>query len=253
MAGCEARRGRHRRRSGRTRLMPTPHLSAPDGAFAPTVLMPGDPRRAARIAEVFLSDAELVTDVRAMTGYTGTWKGIPVSVMPSGMGVPSAAIYITELARAYGVTRMIRVGTAGVYAPDLQLRTVVAARDAVTNSALPGVLGAPAKLVATAALLKQAQVTAADAGTDLSVGTVFTSDVFYEPDDDTRLAHTAAGVLCVEMETAALYALAALEGFEALAMFTMTDHLVTGEHLSSDERQEGVDEMLALALDIAIT
>lgn len=233
--------------------MPTPHISAPDGAFAPTVLMPGDPKRAARIAEHFLDGAELVTEVRGMTGFTGAWKGTPVSVMPSGMGVPSAAIYITELARAYGVTRMIRVGTAGVYAPDLALREIVAAEAAVTNSALPGVLGAPDQLLATPALLETALTVAAAAGTTITTGTVFTSDVFYEPDDDARLAHTAAGVLCVEMETAALYALGALEGFEALAMFTMTDHLVTGEHLSSDERQQGVDEMLALALDIAIS
>lgn len=233
--------------------MPTPHISAPDGAFAPSLLMPGDPRRAARIAEVFLEGAELVTDVRGMTGFTGTWKGTPVSVMPSGMGVPSAAIYITELARHYGVERMIRVGTAGVYAPDLALRQIVAAERAVTNSALPRVLDAPEDLVVTESLMAKAKSVAAGAGVELVTGTVFTSDVFYEPDDDTRLAHTEAGVLCVEMETAALYALAALEGFDALAMFTMTDHLVTGEHLSSDERQQGVDEMLALALDIAIT
>lgn len=232
--------------------MPTPHISAPDGAFAPTLLMPGDPKRAARIAEVFLDNAELVTDVRGMTGFTGTWKGLPVSVMPSGMGVPSAAIYITELARHYGVQRMIRVGTAGVYAPELGLREIVAATAAVTNSALPGALGAPEELVATASLLAKANEVAAGSGVSLVTGTVFTSDIFYEPDDDARLAHTANGVLCVEMETAALYSLAALEGFEALAMFTMTDHLVTGEHLSSDERQQGVDEMLALALDIAI-
>ncbi len=232
--------------------MPTPHISATDGAFAPTLLMPGDPKRAARIAEVFLDNAELVTDVRGMTGFTGTWKGLPVSVMPSGMGVPSAAIYITELARHYGVQRMIRVGTAGVYAPELGLREIVAATAAVTNSALPGALGAPEELVATASLLAKANEVAAGSGVSLVTGTVFTSDIFYEPDDDARLAHTANGVLCVEMETAALYSLAALEGFEALAMFTMTDHLVTGEHLSSDERQQGVDEMLALALDIAI-
>lgn len=215
--------------------------------------MPGDPKRAARIAEVFLDAAELVTDVRGMTGYTGTWKGTPVSVMPSGMGVPSAAIYITELARHYGVTRMIRVGTAGVYAPDLALREIVAAERAVTNSALPAVIGAPDDLVVTESLMAAAKTVASTADVELVTGTVFTSDVFYEPDDDARLAHTANGVLCVEMETAALYALAALEGFDALAMFTMTDHLVTGEHLSSEERQQGVDEMLALALDIAIT
>lgn len=232
--------------------MPTPHISAADGAFAPTLLMPGDPRRAARIAEVMLDDAKLVTDVRGMTGFTGTWKGTPVSVMPSGMGVPSAAIYITELARHYGVERMIRVGTAGVYAPDLALRSIVAAEAAVTNSNLPGVIGAVEPLVASPELMATATAVAAGSGVEILSGTVFTSDVFYEPNDDARHAHTAAGVLCVEMECAALYALAAIEGFQALALLTMTDHLVTGEHLTSDERQQGVDEMLQLALDTAV-
>jgi len=230
--------------------MPTPHLSAPDGGFAPTVLMPGDPKRATRIAEHFLSNAEMVSDVRAMTAYTGSYAGQPISVVPSGMGIPSAAIYITELARFYGVERIVRVGTTGAYAPDLALRDVVVAEDAVTNSNLPTVIGAPAELRATPTLIEATRRTAADAGVSLRVGTVFTSDVFYEPDDATREAHTAAGVLCVEMETAALYALAATESFDALAMFTVTDHLVTGEHLSSEARQDGVDEMLQLALDV---
>ena len=232
--------------------MPTPHLSAADGAFAPTVLMPGDPKRAARIANKFLDNAELVTDVRAMTGFTGTWKGIPVSVMPSGMGMPSAAIYVTELVREYGVTRLIRVGTAGVYQPDLALRQIIAAESAVTNSNLPAMIGATEPLTAAPALLQAARDAASATGVSLLTGQVFTSDVFYEPTNDAQERHTAAGVLCVEMECAALYAIAALENIEALAMFTMTDHLVTGEHLSSDERQQGVDEMIELALNTAV-
>ncbi|MCL4120490.1 UNVERIFIED_CONTAM: hypothetical protein GTU68_006770 [Idotea baltica] len=232
--------------------MPTPHLSAADGAFAPTVLMPGDPKRAARIANNFLDDAELVSDVRAMTGFTGTWKGTPISVMPSGMGMPSAAIYITELIREYGVTRLIRVGTAGVYQPDLSLRQIIAAESAVTNSNLPDMIGATAPLAVSPGLLQAARDTAAATNVSLVTGQVFTSDVFYEPNNDAQAAHTANGVLCVEMECAALYAIAAVEGVEALAMFTMTDHLVTGEHLSSDERQKGVDEMIELALNTAI-
>ena len=232
--------------------MPTPHISAADGAFAPTVLMPGDPKRAARIANNFLDDAELVTDVRAMTGYTGTWQGTPISVMPTGMGVPSAAIYITELIRAYGVTRLIRVGTAGVYQPDLPLRQIIAAESAVTNSGLPAMIGASEPLTGSAAMLAAAKTTATDTGVSLVTGQVFTSDVFYEPNNDAQEQHTANGVLCVEMECAALYSIAALEGAEALAMFTMTDHLVTGEHLTSDERQQGVDEMLELALNTAV-
>lgn len=232
--------------------MPTPHIAAADGAFAPTVLMPGDPKRAARIAHNFLDDAELVTEVRAMTGFTGSWKGTPISVMPSGMGVPSAAIYITELIRAYGVTRLIRVGTAGVYQPDLALRSIVAAESAVTNSNLPALIGANEPHTVSPALLSAATATAEASGVHLRTGQVFTSDVFYEPDDDARDRHTANGVLCVEMECAALYSIAALEGVEALAMFTMTDHLVTGEQLSAQERQHGVDEMLELALDTAV-
>jgi len=232
--------------------MPTPHISAPDGAFAPTVLMPGDPKRAARIAHNFLDGAELVTEVRGMTGFTGTWQGMPISVMPSGMGVPSAAIYITELIRSYGVTRLIRVGTAGVYQPDLGLRQIIAAESAVTNSNLPAMIGAAGRIVGSASLLAAATATAETHDVSLITGQVFTSDVFYEPNNDAQDRHTADGVLCVEMECAALYAIAALEGVDALAMFTMTDHLVTGEHLSSDERQMGVDEMIELALNTAV-
>jgi purine-nucleoside phosphorylase len=214
--------------------------------------MPGDPKRAARIANKFLDNAELVTDVRAMTGFTGTWKGTPVSVMPSGMGMPSAAIYVTELVRDYGVTRLIRVGTAGVYQPDLALRQIIAAESAVTNSNLPAMIGATEPLTAAPALLQAARDTASATGVSLLTGQVFTSDVFYEPTNNAQERHTAAGVLCVEMECAALYAIAALENIEALAMFTMTDHLVTGQHLSSDERQQGVDEMIELALNTAV-
>ncbi len=232
--------------------MPTPHISAADGAFAPTVLMPGDPKRAARVAHNFLDDAELVTEVRAMTGFTGTWKGTPISVMPSGMGMPSAAIYTTELVREYGVTQLIRVGTAGVYQPDLALRQIVAAESAVTNSNLPAMIGANDPLTASPSLLAAARATADDTGVSLVTGQVFSSDVFYEPNNDAQAVHTTNGVLCVEMECAALYAIAAIEGVDALAMFTMTDHLVTGEHLSSDERQQGVDEMIELALNTAV-
>ena len=232
--------------------MPTPHISAPDGAFAPTVLMPGDPKRAARIAHNFLDGAELVTEVRGMTGFTGTWQGMPISVMPSGMGVPSAAIYITELIRSYGVTRLIRVGTAGVYQPDVGLRQIIAAESAVTNSNLPAMIGAAGRIVGSASLLAAATATAETHDVSLITGQVFTSDVFYEPNNDAQDRHTADGVLCVEMECAALYAIATLEGIDALAMFTMTDHLVTGEHLSSDERQMGVDEMIELALNTAV-
>ncbi len=227
-------------------------MSAPDGAFAETVLMPGDPRRAAHIAEKWLDDPELVTDVRGMTGFTGTYEGRRVSTMASGMGMPSASIYITELIRFYDVKRIIRVGTAGVYSAELPLRQVVAASEAVTNSNIPTLLGAPSPLVASPGLLRTAQEVAVAAGVDMVTGTILSSDLFYEPDDTAREAHTAAGVLCVEMESAALYGICALEGAEALTLLTMTDHLVTGEFLTAEDRQTTVDQMLELGLKTAV-
>jgi len=232
--------------------MPTPHIAAPDGAFADTVLMPGDPKRAAHIADRFLDNAELVTEVRGMTGYTGTFEGTRVSVMPSGMGMPSAAIYITELVRFYGVKRLIRVGTAGVYSPDVALRQVVAADEAVTNSCIPTELGYTKPMLASASLLETAQRVATDTGVDLLTGKIFSSDIFYEKDDSVRETQAAMGVIAVEMEAAALYALCDMEGADALTLLTMTDHLVTGEHLSSEERQTTVDEMLELGLRVAV-
>lgn len=232
--------------------MSTPHINAADGAFAPTVLMPGDPRRAQHIAERFLDRWEQVTDVRGMLGFTGEFEGHRLSVMASGMGIPSAAIYITELVRAYDVSTIIRVGTAGVYQPDIQLRQIVAATEAVTNSNLPEFIGAPSPIVATPRMLDVVTEVAATHNIDLRLGTVFSSDIFYEKDNTTQDHHAAAGVLAVEMETAALYSICAVEGAEALGMFTMTDHLITGEHLTSDERQLTVDEMLELGLRTAV-
>ncbi len=232
--------------------MPTPHINAADGAFAPTVLMPGDPKRAEHIATTFLTDWEQVTDVRGMLGFTGLFKGHRLSVMASGMGMPSAAIYITELVREYGVSTIIRVGTAGVYKPELQLRQIVAATDAVTNSNMPELIGAPSPIVASPRMIDVVKQVSEDNGVGLELGTVFTSDIFYEQNSNAQDVHTANGVLAVEMETAALYSVCAVEGAEALAMFTMTDHLVTGEHLSSDERQLTVNEMLELGLRTAV-
>lgn len=214
--------------------------------------MPGDPLRAKHIADNFLTNSTEVTNVRGMLGFTGSFDGVRLSVMASGMGMPSAAIYVTELVRSYGVARIIRVGTAGAYAPDLALRQIVVATDAVTNSNMVDLLGAPTPIVATPRMLDVVTTTAASTGTSLSMGTVFTSDIFYEPDNDAQDYHTANGVLAVEMETAALYSVCAMHGAEALSMFTITDHLVNGEHLSSDERQLTVDEMLELGLRTAV-
>lgn len=214
--------------------------------------MPGDPRRAQHIADKFLDDWEQVTDVRGMLGFTGMFEGHRISVMASGMGMPSAAIYITELIRAYGVSTIIRVGTAGVYQPDIQLREIVVATDAVTNSNLPEYIGAPSPILASPRMLDVAQQVAADRGINVHLGTVFSSDIFYEVNNDAQDRHAANGVLAVEMETAALYAICAVEGAEALTVLTMTDHLVNGEHLTSEERQVTVDEMLELGLRTAV-
>jgi len=233
--------------------MATPHLSAEPGDFAPVVLMPGDPRRARRIADEFFDDACLVTEVRGILGFTGTYGGRPVSVLASGMGGPSIAIYATELARFYGATRIVRVGTAGGLQPGMPPGTVVAASVAHTDSAMtahwvPGVsLGA-----APAFRLLRAAVDAAERdGVALRVGPVFSSDTFYGDDSSTRLARL--GTLAVEMEAATLYAVGAREGVETLALLTVTDDLTTGEHLSSDERETGfgVAARLALAAGLA--
>jgi len=174
---------------------------------------------------------------------------VPVSVMASGMGMPSAAIYLTELFREYAVETIVRIGTSGAFQPDLPLRALVAASSAVTNSAMPELLaGRPIELTATPVLLDACLAQAATRGLTVRTGTVFTSDIFYEPNDAAQQEHRANGVLCVEMETAALYAIAQLEGRQALSLLTMSDHLITGERLSSDERQSSLDEMIGLAL-----
>ncbi|MFV0632547.1 purine-nucleoside phosphorylase [Demequina sp.] len=230
--------------------MPTPHISAPDGAFAPDILLPGDPRRAKLIAETFLDDASLVTDVRGILGYTGTYQGRPMSVMATGMGMPSATIYATELIRHYGVRRLVRVGTAGGIHPDLQLGDVIAASAAHTDSAmtvhrLPGVNYSHAP---SFALLRAAADHADAVGAPLRVGPVLTSDAFYHPDPTLVPRLAAYGTLAVEMEAAALYAVAAAEGVEALMIATISDHVVRGDSLSSDDRERTFEAMVSVAL-----
>ena len=230
--------------------MPTPHISAPDGAFAPDVLLPGDPRRATRIAETFLDDAQLVTEVRGILGYTGTHDGRPVSVMATGMGMPSATIYATELIRHYGVKRLVRVGTAGGIHPDLQLGDTIAASAAHTDSAmtaqrLPGVHYSHAP---SFALLRAAADHADAAGIHLRVGPVLTSDAFYHPDQTLVPRLAAYGTLAVEMEAAGLYAVAAAEGVEALMIATVSDHVVRGDSLSADDRETTFASMVSVAL-----
>ena len=230
--------------------MATPHISAQPGDLAPFVLMPGDPRRARRIAEEFLDDARLVTEVRGILGFTGTHDGRPVSVLASGMGGPSIAIYATELARFYDVTRIVRVGTAGGLQPGMPLGTVIAASVAHTDSAMttgwvPGVaLGAAPAF----GVLRAAVETAERDGVPLRVGAVFSSDTFYGDDPSLPGRLAALGTLAVEMEAATLYAVGAKEGIETLALVTVTDDLTTGEQLSSDERETGFGAAAGLAL-----
>jgi len=233
--------------------MATPHLTAEPGDFAPVVLMPGDPRRARRIADELFDDARLVTEVRGILGYTGTHGGQAVSVLASGMGGPSLAIYATELARFYGVRRIVRVGTAGGLQPGMPLGTVVAASGAHTDSVMttswaPGVSLAA---VPDFDLLLAAVEAAERDGIPLRVGTVFSSDTFYADEPATRVAHL--GTLAVEMEAATLYAVGAKEGIETLALLTVTDDLVSPSYASPEERETGFGLAARLALAAALS
>ncbi len=231
--------------------MPTPHISAPEGAFAPTVLLPGDPLRAKWIAENFFDDAELVTEVRNVYGYTGTWKGNPVSVMGTGMGVPSISIYATELIKEYGCERLIRVGSCGALVDSVNLRDVVIAAGASTDSGVNRARFAGYDYAAIADWpLLRSTVAAAERGTAaVHVGNILTADLFYAPDGAGIIEVAAAmGVLAVEMEAAGLYGLAAEHGAAALAVCTVSDHLVHHEVLSTDDRQQSFSEMVEIAL-----
>ncbi|MFE7842036.1 purine-nucleoside phosphorylase [Streptomyces sp. NPDC057474] len=233
----------------------TPHICAASGDFAPLVLMPGDPRRAQRIAETFLDDARLVTDVRGILGYTGTHRGVPMSVLASGMGIPSVSIYATELFRYYGARRIIRVGTAGALPASVAVRDVVIASAAHTDSSVSRLLvdGVTLSLAPSYRSLRAA-VDAADAvereasdGVAVHIGPVFSSDHFYLDRPAVFDALERRGTLAVEMEAAGLYAVAAAEGGEALAVLTVSDHVRTGEALSATDRETGFDRAVRIA------
>ncbi len=231
---------------------PTPHIEAAPGEFARTVLMPGDPLRAKHIAETFLEDAVLVNNVRGVSGYTGTYQGRRVSVMASGMGMPSIGIYSYELYHFYDVEAIIRIGTAGALSPELKLRDLVLGMGACTDSdfaaqfELPGTF-AP---IASYELLKKAAEAAEELGVSYKVGNLVSSDVFYG-DRPTAEAWQKMGVLAVEMEAAALYMNAARAGRQALAICTVSDSMATGESTTSQERQTGFDDMVKVALKTA--
>jgi purine-nucleoside phosphorylase len=234
--------------------MPTPHISAQPGDFAEVVLMPGDPLRAAYIAEKFFESARRVTEVRNMYGYTGLYRGMPVSVMGHGMGIPSSSIYATELIRFYGVKRLIRVGSCGALAPEAKLRDVILAMGASTDSKVNRLRFMDHDFAALAdyGLLAAAAAAAAERQTPVRVGNVFSSDLFYTPQPQMFDVMEKMGVLAVEMEVAGLYGLAAEFGARALGILTVSDHIRRGEHLSPEERQTTFDEMIAIALEAAI-
>ncbi|MCB1247648.1 MAG: purine-nucleoside phosphorylase [Acidimicrobiia bacterium] len=234
--------------------MPTPHIGAPDDAFAEAVLLPGDPLRAEYIADRFLDDATQVTAVRNMLGFTGSYRGMAVSVMGTGMGVPSASIYITELIRVYGVERLVRVGSCGGISTDLGLRDIVLAVGACTDSGVNRARYGGWDFAATAdyRLLSNAAAAGRDRGATVRVGNVHTSDSFYNPVADALATWQRMNVLAVEMEAAGLYGIAAEEGVRALAVLTVSDHVVTGAATSADERERSFDDMVHVALDALV-
>ncbi|RVT41646.1 purine-nucleoside phosphorylase [Rheinheimera sediminis] len=231
--------------------MATPHINAPEGAFAETVLMPGDPLRAKHIADTFLQDVECVNTVRNMFGYTGTYQGKKVSVLGSGMGIPSMSIYATELVKFYGVKNIIRIGSCGGLPLEVKVRDVVIAMGASTDSNVNrNRLGGGLDFAALAdfGLLEGAVAAARAKNIDVKVGNLFTSDLFYNPDPTLFDRLEKYGVLGVEMEAAGLYGVAAEFGIKALAIMTVSDHIRTGEALSAELRQTSFNEMVEIAL-----
>ena len=231
----------------------TPHNEAARGDFAKTVLMPGDPLRARFIAETFFENARLVNNVRGIQGWTGTYKGVPVSAMASGMGIPSMALYSHELFHVYGVDNIIRVGTTGALSEKLKLRDVVLAQGACTDSNFAHHLGLPGVFapIADFSLLETAVAAARDMGVEPPVGNILSSDVFYFKQGG-GLSWSPMGVLAIDMETAGLYTTAAEAGGRALTICTVTDHLVTGEELPPADRQTSLVQMMEIALEPAV-
>lgn len=233
--------------------MSTPHNAAKVGDIAKTVLMPGDPLRAKFIAETYLEDVTCFNTVRNMFGYTGTYKGKKVSVMGGGMGMPSIGIYSYELYSFYEVENIIRIGSAGGISDGVKLRDVVIGMGASTNSNYALQYGLPGTFapVASYELLEKAVNAARKLNVNTVVGNVLSSDVFYSDDKEVNDKWKKMGILCVEMEAAALYMNAARLGKNALCLLTISDHLYTGEELSAEDRQVSFREMMEVALELA--
>jgi purine-nucleoside phosphorylase len=229
------------------------HIGAKQGEIAATVLLPGDPLRAKYIAETFLEDVTCYNEVRGMLGFTGTYKGKRVSVQGTGMGVPSISIYIHELMNEYGVQNLIRVGTCGAIQKDVKVRDVILAMTSSTNSQMNRLTFGGVDYAPTASfdLLKRAYDVGSQKGMALKVGNVFTSDVFYN--ENAELEKWANyGILAIEMETTALYTLAAKFGRNALSVLTVSDHILTGEETTAEERQTTFNDMIEVALEAAL-
>lgn len=235
-------------------FMGTKHMNAAPGDFAKTVLMPGDPLRAQYIADNWFENPRRVTDVRNMWGFTGVFRGTPISVMAHGMGIPSVSIYTSELIESYGVERVMRVGSCGTTHPDVKLRDLIIAQGASTDSGVNRMRFGGYDLAALASypLLEKAVAAAREQQVRFHVGNIFSADLFYTP--DTAMFETLAkyNVYGVEMEAAGMYPIAAEHGVEALAICTVSDDIPSGAALSSDERATTFDEMITVALETAV-
>ncbi|KZZ84278.1 purine-nucleoside phosphorylase [Bacillus sp. SJS] len=229
------------------------HIGAKEGQIAETILLPGDPLRAKYIAEKFLENPECYNEVRGMLGFTGTYKGERISVQGTGMGVPSISIYVNELISSYNVQQLIRVGTCGAIQKDVKVRDVILAMSASTDSQMNRITFGGVDYAPTADfdLLKRAYDAGIAKGLQLRAGNVFTADMFYN--ENAELEKWARyGILAIEMESSALYTIAAKFGRKALSVLTVSDHILTGEETTSEERQSTFNEMIEVALEAAI-
>ncbi len=229
------------------------HIAAKQGEIAETILLPGDPLRAKFIAENYLENPVCFNEVRGMYGFTGTYQGKRVSVSGTGMGIPSISIYVNELIREYDVKNLIRIGSCGSMQEDVAIRDIIIAMSASTDSNVNN-LRFPQRFFAPTAsfpLLEKAVQVAREKGIDPKVGSILTSDSFYHEDPEEWKMWAAYGVLAVEMETSELYSLAAKYGVNALSILTVSDHIVTGEQTTSEERQKTFRQMMEIALSLA--
>ena len=234
--------------------MPTPHIEAEKGAFAETVLLPGDPLRAKFIAETFLDEVNQVNGVRNMFGYTGSYRGTPVSVMGSGMGIPSISIYAKELITDYGVKNLIRVGSCGAVSKKVKVRDVLIGMGGCTDSGVNRARfgGYDFSAIADYDLLEAHVLAAREMEVPVRVGNLFSADLFYTPQPEMFDRMEAMGVLGVEMEAAGLYGVCAEFGARGMAICTVSDHIRTGESTTSEEREKSFTEMMKIALEAAV-